>query len=86
MVFTLSVRSFQYLATFGTLACPPNLPSVPTSSATRVTSPAKMFSESTIWLMIFFQLKNFAFHIHRHFLAQVTFCNRSRYIGNIPHL
>ena len=38
---TLSVRSFQVPATPGTCAWPPSLPSVPTSRATRVTSPAK---------------------------------------------
>ena len=37
---TLSVRSFQVPATFGTVAWPPRMPSVPTSRATRVTSPA----------------------------------------------
>jgi len=41
---TLSVRSFQVPATPGTWAWPPSLPSVPTSRATRVTSPAKPFS------------------------------------------
>ena len=41
---TLSVRSFQVPATPGTSAWPPSLPSVPTSRATRVTSPAKAFS------------------------------------------
>ena len=41
---TLSVRSFQTPATPGTWAWPPSLPSVPTSRATRVTSPAKPFS------------------------------------------
>src|SRR5436309_1844286 len=35
MEFTLSVRSFQVPATPGTSAWPPNLPSVPTSRATR---------------------------------------------------
>jgi len=38
---TLSVRSFQVPATPGTCACPPSLPSVPTSRATRLTSEAK---------------------------------------------
>ena len=37
---TLSVRSFQVPLTPGTCAWPPSLPSVPTSRATRVTSPA----------------------------------------------
>ncbi len=51
MKLTLSVRSFQVPATPGTTACPPSLPSVPTSRATRVTSAAKAFSWSTIVLM-----------------------------------
>jgi len=37
---TLSVRSFQVPATPGTLRLPPRRPSVPTSRATLVTSPA----------------------------------------------
>ena len=49
---TLSVRSFQVPATPGTCAWPPSLPSVPTSRATRVTSPAKPFSWSTMVLMV----------------------------------
>ena len=44
MEFTLSVRSFQVPATPGTCAWPPKRPSVPTSRATRVTSPAKALS------------------------------------------
>ena len=38
---TLSVRSFHVPLTPLTFACPPSLPSVPTSLATRVTSAAK---------------------------------------------
>jgi hypothetical protein len=45
---TLSVRSFQVPATPLTFACPPSLPSVPTSRATRVTSAANEPSCSTI--------------------------------------
>ena len=41
---TLSVRSFHVPATPRTMAWPPSLPSVPTSRATRVTSPAKALS------------------------------------------
>ncbi len=52
---TLSVRSFQVPATPGTCAWPPSLPSVPTSRATRVTSPAKPFSWSTMVLMVSFR-------------------------------
>jgi hypothetical protein len=51
MKLTLSVRSFQVPATPDTCACPPSLPSVPTSRATRLTSDAKALSRSTIVLM-----------------------------------
>ena len=54
MEFTLSVRSFQVPATPGTFAWPPRRPSVPTSRATRVTSPAKRLSWSTIVLSVSF--------------------------------
>ncbi len=50
--FTESVKSFQVPATPSTLAWPPSRPSVPTSRATRVTSPAKALSWSTIVLMV----------------------------------
>ena len=49
---TLTVRSFQVPATFGTIAWPPRMPSVPTSRATRVTSPANADSVSTIPLIV----------------------------------
>ena len=52
--FTLSVRSAQVPATPGTLAWPPSLPSVPTSRATRVTSPAKDRSWSTMVFSVSF--------------------------------
>ena len=52
MELTLSVRSFQVPATPGTCAWPPRRPSVPTSRATRVTSPAKRLSWSTIVLSV----------------------------------
>ena len=54
MELTLSVRSFQVPATPRTSACPPSLPSVPTSRATRVTSEANEPSWSTIVLTVFF--------------------------------
>ncbi len=44
MKFTLSVRSFHVPPTPLTIACPPSLPSVPTSRATRVTSEANELS------------------------------------------
>src|SRR5262249_179660 len=49
---TLSVKSFQVPATPRTIAWPPSLPSVPTSRATRVTSPANALSWSTMVLMV----------------------------------
>src|ERR1019366_6209086 len=48
MAFTESVRSFHVPATPGTFACPPSLPSLPTSRATRVTSAANERNCSTI--------------------------------------
>ena len=54
MKFTLSVRSFHTPATPFTCAWPPSFPSVPTSRATRVTSPANPFSWSTIVLIVSF--------------------------------
>src|SRR5262244_391731 len=57
MELTLSVRSFQVPATPGTLACPPSRPSVPTSRATRVTSPAKRLSWSTMVLNVSFNCR-----------------------------
>ena len=57
MELTLSVRSFQVPATPGTCAWPPSWPSVPTSRATRVTSPAKRLSWSTIVLSVSFSCR-----------------------------
>ncbi len=54
MTLTDSVRSFQVPETPLTSACPPSRPSVPTSRATRVTSPANPESWSTIVLMVSF--------------------------------
>ena len=48
-------------ATLGTTAWPPNRPSVPTSWATRVTSPANRFNESTIWFRFCFSCRNSPF-------------------------
>ena len=53
MELTLSVRSFQVPATPSTCGlATPSLPSVPTSRATRLTSPAKAFSWSTMVLSV----------------------------------
>ena len=46
------MRSFHVPATFGTAACPPRRPSVPTSRATRVTSSAKRRSVSVSALIV----------------------------------
>ncbi len=51
-MFTFSVRSFQVPDTPGTLACPPSLPSVPTSRATLVTCAAKARSVAVMLLMV----------------------------------
>ena len=52
MKFTDVVRSRHVPATPGTCACPPSMPSVPTSRATRVTSSANEDSVSTIVLIV----------------------------------
>ncbi len=57
MELTESVKSFQVPATPSTFAWPPNRPSVPTSRATRVTSPAKALSWSTIVLTVSFSCR-----------------------------
>ncbi len=57
MKFTDSVRSFHVPETPATSACPPSLPSEPTSRATRVTSPANELSWSTMMLIVFFSSK-----------------------------
>ncbi len=71
MEFTESVRSFHVPATPCTSACPPRLPSVPTSRATRVTSAAKDESWSTIVLMVFFSSRISPF------TSTVILCERS---------
>ncbi len=58
MPFTLSVRSRQVPATPSTRACPPSLPSVPTSRATRVTSDAKALSWSTMVFTVAFRSRS----------------------------
>ena len=72
MQFTESVRSFHVPATPFTSACPPSLPSVPTSRATRVTSAAKTDSWSTIVLIDVLDLEDLAAHIDRDLLRQVA--------------
>ncbi|KAG1434873.1 hypothetical protein G6F46_015492 [Rhizopus delemar] len=54
-MFTLSVKSSHVPATPSTIACPPSLPSVPTSLATRVTSDANTRSWSTMSFTVSFR-------------------------------
>ncbi len=54
MRLTLSVKPRHVPDTPSTVACPPSLPSVPTSRATRVTSAANELSWSTIVLIVSF--------------------------------
>ncbi len=86
MKFTLSVRSFHVPATSGTWACPPSFPSVPTSRATRVTSPANALSWSTIVLMVFFQFKNFSLHVYGDFARQVASSHSGCDFSDISYL
>ena len=58
MTFTLSVRSFHVPAMPATVACPPSLPSVPTSRATRVTSDANLPSWLTIRFTVLARRRN----------------------------
>ena len=86
ITFTLSVRSFQVPATPGTCAWPPSLPSVPTSRATRVTSAAKRVQLVHHRVDGFFQLQDFAFHVHRDLARQVAARDRGRHFGDVAHL
>ena len=86
MEFTESVRSFQVPATPGTFAWPPSRPSVPTSRATRVTSPAKRLSWSTIVLMVSLSNKNFAAHVHGDLLRKVAVGDGRGNFCDVSHL
>ena len=83
---TLSVRSFQVPATPRTSAWPPNLPSVPTSRATRVTSEAKELSWSTIVLMVSFSSSISPRTATVIFFDKITFCHRGRHRRDIADL
>ncbi len=67
----MSVKSFQVPETPLTSACPPSLPSVPTSFATRVTSAENLRSVSTIVLMVSLSSKISPF------ASTVIFCDKS---------
>ena len=80
------VRSFQVPATPGTSACPPSLPSVPTSRATRVTSEAKALSWSTIVLMVFFSSRISPLDIDRDLPRQVAVGHGGGHFGDVADL
>ena len=86
MELTESVKSFQVPATPRTSAWPPSLPSVPTSRATRVTSPANGVELIHHGVDGVLQLQNFAAHIHRDFAGQVALGHRRRDFGDVSHL
>jgi hypothetical protein len=73
-------------ATPGTLACPPSRPSEPTSRATRVTSAANERNCSTMVFSVFFELQNFAAHVHRDLARQIAVGNGRRNLGDVSHL
>ena len=83
---TLSVRSFHVPATPGTWAWPPSLPSVPTSRATRLTSPAKPLSWSTIVLIVFFELEDLAADGDGDLLGEVAVGHGGGDLGDVAHL
>ena len=83
---TLSVRSFQVPATPSTLAWPPSRPSVPTSRATRVTSPANALSWSTIVLMVSLSSRISPLTLTVIFLRQVAAGDGRRHLGDVAHL
>ena len=84
--FTESVKSFHVPATPSTLAWPPSRPSVPTSRATRVTSPAKALSWSTIVLMVSFSCRISPRHVDGDLLRQVAAGDGGRDFGDVAHL
>ena len=86
MEFTESVRSFQTPPTPFTSAWPPSFPSVPTSRATRVTSPANELSWSTIVLMVFFSSRISPLRIDRDLARQVASRHGRRHFGDVSDL
>ena len=89
---TLSVRSFQTPLTSRTWACPPSLPSLPTSRATRVTSEVNTPSCWIIRLTIVaaaqeLALERPAIHVEPHGLEQIALGdggNRARDLSRRP--
>src|SRR5437667_220276 len=88
---TESVRSFQVPATPLTSACPPSLPSVPTSRATRVTSAATDIGRHSVEVALpivdgVLQLENFALHIDGDLLGQVAVGDGGGHLGDVADL
>ena len=86
MKLTLSVRSFQVPATPGTCAWPPSLPSVPTSRATRVTSPAKRVELVDHRVDGVLELEDLALHVDGDLARQVAARHGGRHLGDVAHL
>ena len=59
---------------------------MPTSRATRVTSPANAFSWSTIVLMVFFSSRISPFHVDRDLARQIAAGHSRRDFGDVSHL
>ena len=81
MKLTLSVRSRQIPDTSLTVACPPRMPSVPTSRATRVTSDANELSWSSIVFTVRADAEKLSAHglsldLEGHLLRQVALGDR----------
>jgi hypothetical protein len=87
MEFTLSVRSFQVPATpLHLTACPPSLPSVPTSRATRVTSRGECVELIDHRVDRLLQLEHLAAHIDGDLLRQVAIGDGGRDFSDVADL
>ena len=86
MLLTLSVRSFQTPATPRTTAWPPSLPSVPTSSATRVTSRGEAVELVDRRVDRVLELEDLALDVDGDLLRQVAVGDGRRDLGDVPHL
>ena len=70
----------------GHSACPPSVPSVPTSRATRVTSPAKGIQLVDHGVDGVLELKNLALHVDRNFAREVAASDGGRDVGDVADL
>jgi hypothetical protein len=86
MEFTESVRSFHVPATPRTSACPPRMPSVPTSRATRVTSEAKRVELVDHGVDGVLEFQNFAAHVHGDFAGKVAVGHGGSHFGDVADL